>query len=182
MRRLMITAALLCTAVAGTAHAGGNASARSGDATARVVSPVTLIHGRIATGLMAAASTTQSVASATLSFGKFTTGSGGGHVTVSTGSSGSVAGDVQFVSDSSVSADVFSITGDAQRAYTVATTSGTVTYGNYSMSFTTTPSKSAGTLNILGRDTFTVGGTLEVPAQIAPGVYSGSYAALLTYN
>lgn len=160
-------AAVVAASIASPAFAAsGNTSTAAGSAAATVVSPIVLTH---TTG-------------ATLNFGKFTAGTGG-TVSVTAAAVGSVGGDVGFVPGSVVAADAFSLTGDYNRNFAIATGSGTVTNaGGATMPFTTTASAATGTLDATGNAAFTVGGTLTVAAQQAVGVYNGSYNATVTYN
>jgi hypothetical protein len=155
-------AALLFSA---PAMAAGNSDTQQGSATATVVAPITLQH----------------TSGAAIGFGKFTTGTGGS-VTVTPAGSGSVSGDVTFVSGNANTADAFTVAGEANRTFAISTTGGTVSNGAVSMSFATTASSATGTLNNAGAASFTVGGTLTVPGTATAGNYSGSYNATVTYN
>ncbi|NBC36886.1 DUF4402 domain-containing protein [Novosphingobium sp. FSY-8] len=178
-------AALLLSVAPSVAQAAQPSATKAGVAVSEVIAPITLYHARNHGAVVSAiASNGRSRASgnAELSFGKFTAGPAGGTVTVSASGSGSTGGDTRFVPGSSVSEDEFQVTGDPSRAFSIATTSGTVTRGSASMSFSTSPSALSGTLSNAGAGSFTVGGTLTVPAAIAPGVYTGSYSAMVAYN
>lgn len=150
---------------AAPAMAAGNSDTQQGSATATVVAPITLQH----------------TSGAAIGFGKFTTGTGGS-VTVTPAGSGSVSGDVTFVSGNANTADAFTVAGEANRTFAISTTGGTVSNGAVSMSFVTTASSATGTLNNAGAASFTVGGTLTVPGTATAGNYSGSYNATVTYN
>ncbi|NBC36915.1 DUF4402 domain-containing protein [Novosphingobium sp. FSY-8] len=165
MKKFLIAAAALAVSAAPAYAASGNTSTAAGTATAEVVAPIVLTHA----------------SGAALSFGKFTTGTGG-TVVVTAAGVGSVTADVGFVPGSTVSADSYSLTGDANRSFSIATTSGSVSNGSRSMSFTTAPSASGGTLSASGAASFTVGGTLTVAGTEPAGVYTGSYNATVTYN
>lgn len=159
-------AALIAVATAGPAYAApGNTSTATGTATATIVAPIVLTHP----------------ASASLNFGRFTTGTGG-TVTVSAAGTGSVGSDVTFVPGSTTAADSFTVAGDANRSYSIATTGGNVTSGGTSLAFTTTPSAATGTLSTSGTGSFTVGGTLTVTGTAPTGAYTGTYSATVAYN
>jgi len=165
MKKILFVA-VVAAALPGTAFAAsGNTSTANGSATAVVVSPIVLTH----------------TSGAALNFGNFTTGTGGS-VTVSAVGVASVGGDVAHVPGSNSTADAFTVAGDSGRAFTIATTSGTVTAGAASMSFTTTPSATSAALGSSGTASFSVGGTLTVPGTAAAGSYMGSYSATVTYN
>ncbi len=164
MQKILL-AALAALAPASAFAASGNTSTATGSATATVVAPIVLTHS----------------SGAALSFGKFTTGTGG-TVVVSAAGVASVTGDVGLVPGSTSAADTFTVAGDGNRSFSIATTGGTVTSGSNSMSFTTTPSASSATLSAGGSATFKVGGTLTVSGTTAPGSYSGTYSATVAYN
>lgn len=159
-------AALIAVATAGPAYAApGNTSTATGTATATIVAPIVLTHP----------------ASASLNFGRFTRGTGG-TVTVTAVGAGSVGSDVTFVPGSTTAADSFTVAGDANRSYSIATTGGNVTSGGTSLAFTTTPSAATGTLSTSGTGSFTVGGTLTVTGTAPTGAYTGTYSATVAYN
>ncbi|MBU6394363.1 MAG: DUF4402 domain-containing protein [Sphingomonadales bacterium] len=159
-------AALIAVATAGPAYAApGNTSTATGTATATIVAPIVLTHP----------------ASASLNFGRFTRGTGG-TVTVTAAGAGSVGSDVTFVPGSTTAADSFTVAGDANRSYSIATTGGNVTSGGTSLAFTTTPSATTGTLSTSGTGSFTVGGTLTVTGTAPTGAYTGTYSATVAYN
>lgn len=147
------------------ALAAGNTQTQQGTATATVIAPITLQHTN----------------GAAIGFGKFTTGTGGTVVVSPTGA-GSVTDDVTFVSGNANTADAFTVGGEANRTFAISTTSGSVSNGAVTMTFTTTPSAATGTLSNSGAASFTVGGTLSVPGTASAGNYSGTYNATVTYN
>jgi len=160
-----LSAILLGGATAAHA-ASGNTSTAAGTATATIVAPIVLIH----------------TPGAALNFGKFTVGSGG-TVVVSSSGSGSVTSDVGFVPGGSItSADQFSLVGDPARAFGISTTSGTITNGAKSMSFSTSPSSATGTTTIAGTYAFSVGGTLTATGTETAGAYTGTYNATVVYQ
>jgi hypothetical protein len=162
----LLTAVVIAAALPGTAFAAsGNTSTTNGTATATVVAPIVLTH----------------TSGAALNFGKFTTGTGGS-VTISAAGAASVGGDVGLVPGSTSAADAFTVAGDSSRSFSIATTGGSVTSGSASMTFTTAPSATAGTLGTAGTASFTVGGTLTVSGTAAAGTYSGTYSATVAYN
>lgn len=162
----IIPAALIALATATPAFAGsGNQSTATGTATATIIAPIVLTHP----------------AAAALSFGRFTRGTGG-TVSVTATGTGSVGSDVTFIPGSTTAADSFTVAGDANRSYSIATTGGNVTSGATSLAFTTTPSAGVGTLSATGTGSFTVGGTLTVSGTAPTGAYTGTYSATVAYN
>jgi hypothetical protein len=165
MKKFLLSAVIALSVTAPAYAASGNTSTATGQASAVVVSPIVLTH----------------TASATLNFGSFTTGTGGS-VVVTSGGAGSVTGDVGFVPSSVNAADAFTVAGDNSRAFSIATTGGTITDGSSSMTFTTTPSAASGTTSSTGAAAFTVGGTLTVGTGLVAGTYTGSYSATVAYD
>jgi len=145
--------------------APGNTSTATGTASATIVAPIVLTHP----------------ATASLSFGRFTTGNGGS-VTISAAGVGSVGSEVTFVPGSTPSADQFTVAGDASRAFAITTTGGNISSGATNLAFTTTASAASGALTAGGTASFTVGGTLTVPGTAPAGSYTGTYSATVTYN
>lgn len=165
MKKFVVLAATAAAFAATPAMAApGDTDTEAGVATATVVAPITLTH----------------VPAASLAFGSFTAGNGGTVVVTPAGLATST-GEVDHVTGSVESADAFTVSGDAGRAYSISTGAGTVTFLTNSMAFTTTPSAAAGTLTG-GAGAFTVGGTLTVGSGQAAGNYTGSYDATVTYN
>jgi hypothetical protein len=169
MKKIVLAAAVVALS-AGSAFAAtpsGNTSTLTGSANATVIAPIVLTH----------------TSGAALSFGTFSAGTGG-TVEVTSGGTGTVTADVGEVTGSSYSADGFTIAGDNGRSFTVTTASGTVARtGGGSMTFTTSPSISTGTLDsTTGEATFAVGGILTVGSGQTAGAYSGTYDVTVTYD
>ncbi|MCA0902918.1 DUF4402 domain-containing protein [Qipengyuania aquimaris] len=163
MKKIILAAAAVAFATPAMA-APGDTATDSGTATAEIVAPITITHDGGA-----------------LDFGIVIPGTAVGTVVVTQGGAGSVTGDALFVSGSTNAADSFTVTGDANRAYSIVTTGGSVTSGGNSMTFTT-DAPASGTLSATGSDSFSVGGTLNVGANQAAGTYSGNYDATVSYN
>lgn len=168
MKKIVLFAAASGLAIAAVpaAAAPGDTSTASGVATATVVSPITLTH----------------TPGAALNFGTLTSGTAGGTVVVTAAGAGSSTGEVTLVSGSTATADAFTVTGDAARSFSIATTAGSVSAGANSMAFTTAASAATGVLGAGGSASFTVGGTLTVAGNQAPGAYTGTYSATVAYN
>jgi len=167
MKKIAFFAALAVSAATPAYAAPSNTASATGQARAHVVSPITLEHDE----------------AATLSFGSFTAGDGG-TVVVTQAGAGSVTGDVIFIAGSTNSADGFTVGGEADRAFSISTTDGSVTNtadSGKTMDFTTS-AVSSGSLDSSGAATFAVGGTLTVPASATAGDYTGTYSATVTYN
>lgn len=171
MARTRTGAALALAAIGSlaghAAHgASGNTATRSGVTAATVITPIRLLHDN----------------DNALNFGTFTTGSGGTVVVTPTGA-GSTTGAVTFVRGiATPRADRFQVSAQPNSSFSIVTGSGTVRYKTTTLRFTTTPSASSGRTTANGSARFTVGGTLVVPAGIAPGVYTGTYPATVAYN
>lgn len=172
MKKIVLAAGMAALAAglgAGTAQAAtGSTATATGSANATVVAPLTITH---TTG-------------AALNFGSFTAGTGG-TLTVSTGGVASVGGDVGLVSGATATADAFTVSGSANRVFTITpSASNSVTTGGATpatMAFTlTTPA--TGTLSAAGSYTLNVGGVLTVASAQAPGTYTGSYTVAVTYQ
>ena len=146
--------------------ASGETANAAGAAAGKVIKPIVLSH----------------TAGAALSFGTFTTGSGG-RVDVSTSGVGSVTRTVAFVpGQSAPSADQFTLTGGKRQTFTIVTGNGSVTNGLNTMTFTTAPSSTSGSTSTTGTFSFTVGGKLTVAGGESGGLYSGTYSATVAYN
>ncbi|MCU0946747.1 MAG: DUF4402 domain-containing protein [Porphyrobacter sp.] len=165
MKKLIILAAAAAVVSTPAMAAPGNTSTAQGAATAEVVAPITLTH----------------VNGAALNFGTFTTGDAGGTVVVTQAGAGNATGEVTLLGGSVEAADAFTVAGDANRAFTIATTGGSVSNGTDTMNFTTNAATS-GTLNASGAASFSVGGTLTVVGGASAGAYTGSYNVTVAYN
>ena len=164
MKKIVFAAFAVAFAVPAAAAPGDTATTQ-GTANAEIVAPITITHDN----------------GAALDFGTLTAG-GGGTVVVTSAGVGSDTGDVTLLTGSTNAADSFTVAGDANRSFTIVTGAGQVDSGPNNMTFTTTPSAASGTLSGTGSATFTVGGTLTVGASQAPGTYTGSYDATVTYS
>lgn len=165
MKKIILATFAAAVAVPAAAAPGDTATTQ-GTANAEVVAPIAITHDT----------------NAALDFGTITAG-GGGTVVVTAAGVGSDTGDVTLLTGSTNSADSFSVTGDANRSFSITTGGGTVSDGSGNdMNFTTSPSASSDTLSGTGTSSFTVGGTLTVGANQAAGSYTGSYDATVTYN
>lgn len=80
------------------------------------------------------------------------------------------------------SADQFSVAGEANAAFSIASTSGTVSSGSNSMAFTTAPSLTTTSLSLGGTGAFNIGGTLTATGSEPAGSYTGSYDVNVAYN
>lgn len=165
MKKLIILAAAAAFIATPAAAAPGDTSTAQGAATAEVVAPITLEH----------------VSGAALNFGTLTTGDAGGTVVVDQSGVGTTTGEVTLLGGSVEAADSFTVAGDANRAFTIATAGGSVTNGTDTMNFTTTAATS-GALDASGAAAFSVGGTLSIAGGESAGNYTGSYDVTVAYN
>lgn len=154
MKKIILAAA----AVALTATPALAADA-TGDATAFVVSPITITHD----------------VGAVLDFGTFAPAAG----TVTVSAAGAAGGSLAQLGV--VSADSFTVGGDIGRSFSITTGGGSIGNGTDTMSFTTT-SAAGGTLDGSGAASFSVGGVLNVAGTESVGTYSGTYTATVEYN
>ena len=166
MRRCVVMAGLLGILPGQAMAASGQHASAAGAASSTVIVPITLTHS----------------AGGVLNFGTMTVGPGGGNVIVTTTGTGVAVGAVTLISSGAVSADQFTVTGDANRNFSVTTGAGYVTAGSSSMLYATSPSSGQATLSATGAGTFSVGGSLSVGSGIAPGVYHGTYTVTVTYD
>jgi Domain of unknown function (DUF4402) len=150
----------LAAAVAALLPTSAFAATDQGEATAFVVSPITITHQ----------------VSAVLDFGAFAAAPG--QVGVTAGGTGSTSGIVQL---GTVSADAFDVTGDSNRSFSISTSSGSVGNGTDTMTFITVAAAN-GLLDGTGNAAFSVGGTLTVAGTESAGTYTGSYDATVEYN
>ncbi len=169
--KLMLIAA---TTAAGVALSSGAAAAdATASATGTVVSPIAI------------------AVAANLAFGSFAPGAGG-TVTVDTGGARAASGPI-LITASSASAARFNITGQAGLSYAIVHGGSTVlTNGAATMTLTkfsdlagvngSSGTASSGTLNGAGTQSLFVGGTLDVDAGQATGLYSGIIIATVEYN
>ena len=119
-----------------------------------------------------------------MEFGKFVAGSGG-TVTVSPGGVRSASGSVVLVSSGAGAAAQLVVSGDANLTYAISLpAAGTLVNGANTMAvntFTSSPSPT-GTLGAGGRQTLSVGATLNVGSNQATGSYSGAFDVTVNYN
>lgn len=165
MKKFAILAAVGVAISAPAAAAPGNSSSAEGQARAQIVAPITITHD-----------------GGWLSFGTIVPGTVGGTVQVDQGGGATVTGDAVLVAGTTpVSADSFTVTGDAGRQFNLTSTNSTVDLGAESMPFTTLVDATPVTLTGGSVQIF-VGGELTVGASQAPGVYEGTYSVTATYN
>ncbi len=122
-----------------------------------------------------------------LLFGRFVAGTGGS-IAVNPSGARSAAGGVILISSATVSAAQFTVSGDANLAYSVSLpANGTVSLtkaGGQSMSlsdFTSNPT-GTGQLSGVGKQFVTIGATLNIGSQQAPGSYTGTFDLFVDYN
>lgn len=121
-----------------------------------------------------------------LAFGSFAAGNGG-TVTVSTSGICSTGGDVILVLQNCAPAG-FTVSGDANFTYIIdlpANDFVTLTGPGNDMvisNFTSNPSAADGLIGSGGSQVLSVGGTLGVGSNQAPGSYSGSFTVIVNYN
>lgn len=121
-----------------------------------------------------------------LAFGSFAAGSGG-TVTVSTSSTCSAGGSVVIVVANCATAE-FTVTGDPNFTYLIELPANNfvILSGPGSdmtiTNFVSNPAGASGLLGAGGSQNLSVGGTLNVSSNQAPGNYSGSFTVIVNYN
>jgi len=122
-----------------------------------------------------------------LSFGSFVAGNSGS-VTVSTTGNRNAVGGVVLIPSSLGTAAQFTVSGEPNMTYTIQlpgndfvslTGPGIDMFVN---NFTSTPSGVGGQLGAGGSQALSVGGTLNVGSDQAPGSYSGTFSVTVNYN
>lgn len=157
---------ILSLAVLGLTSVSAFAATGTANATATVITPITITK------------------TADLRFGKFAA-STGGTVVMSTASARSATGAVVLSTVDAGGAASFSIGGDANATYAITLpSSATISSGGNDMTvgtFTSNPS-GTGTLSGAGAQTLLVGGTLTVSNAQAVGSYTGTFDVSVEYN
>jgi uncharacterized protein DUF4402 len=151
--------------------ASGQAMAISADASASIINPITVAQTRA------------------LTFGRIFTTVPGGLVVLSAADTTSTATSTAgLISGTSYASGKFTVTGDSNTGYAITCASGASLVGTgTAMALSLTTNKSVGltattTPYALATDVFYVGGTLTVPANQIPGLYSATYAVTVDYN
>ena len=122
-----------------------------------------------------------------LSFGSFVAGNGGS-VTISTDGNRSAGGGVVLIRSSQGTAAQFTVSGDPNATYTIQLPGNdfvSLTGPGIDMfinNFLSTPSGAEGQLGAGGSQGLSVGGTLNVGSDQAPGSYSGTFSVTVSYN
>jgi len=148
------------------AWGASNTTTISGTSRAEVVDTITITH----------------VNGQALKFGKFTVDVPGTVTVPITGPVVRTGGVSTVPGANTASTDRFIVNGLRNRAVLISTSSGVVTFGTHSMTFTTTRSVTNGVLSNGGSLSVSVGGTLSVGANQHDGIYTGTYTATASYN
>lgn len=151
--------------------ASGQAMAIDADASASVINPISVVQTRA------------------LAFGKIFTTVPGGVVVLSAEDTPLTAGStVGLISGTSYASGQFTVTGDSNTGYSITSDANTILVGGgTAMPLSLTKDKTSGTTATttpyaLATDVFYVGGTLSVPPNQIPGLYSATYAVTVAYN
>jgi len=157
---------VLALVVAGAAATGAHAATISGDASANVLTPL---------------SVTQNTA---MNFGDVS-GDKDSSTTVVLGTDGSATPSVGAWAGGTPTAAQFTVAGAAGASYTLTLAGGSdtisLTSGANSLTVTSLTHTSTGTLSLAGNEIFTVGGTLNLGANQAAGNYTGTYTVEVAY-
>ncbi|MEX0604489.1 MAG: DUF4402 domain-containing protein [Marinobacter sp.] len=122
-----------------------------------------------------------------LSFGNFVAGTGGS-VTISTSGNRNAGGGVILIPSAQGTAAQFTVSGDPDATYTIQLPGNdfvSLTGPGIDMpvnNFTSSPSGVGGQLGAGGSQDMSVGGTLSVGSDQAPGSYSGTFSVTVNYN
>jgi hypothetical protein len=122
-----------------------------------------------------------------MNFGTVSGGTAVGTVILTTAGARSVSGDAQVIAGAPGLAGSFSISGEPSHAYTATITGPAVLSGaGDDMNVDTFTQENAATLSVGGADTLLVGGTLNIGASQAAGLYSTAggtpYVVTVNYN
>jgi len=159
---IALAAVVAFAVLAGKAEA---ADTESANASATLVSPITLTK------------------QADLDFGRLSSGAAGGTAVVSSAGARSVTGDVVEEGGTPTSAD-FDITGESGLTYDITLpTSISITSGGDSMTVNTFTDDKGGSGTLTGgSDSFSVGATLNVAASQNTGTYTGTFDVTCAYQ
>lgn len=129
----------------------------------------------------------ENTGSTTLDFGTITRSTSVGYITVTPNGDRTTTGGASVLSSSDFSAAPFSVSGDADAAFSITLPAdGTVeltrTGGTEKMAVNGFVHNSTLTLSSSGTETFSVGATLTVGASQVPGEYKGSFSVTVAYQ
>ena len=143
-----------------------NAATATGDATANIVQPVTILQGTV------------------LNFGMLVPSALAGSVDVTFGGARTCNANVTCVGTGAAAAGSFTVSGYANQTVTFAVSAPTTLTGpGTAMALSgLTPSAASASTGAGGSVVFTVGGTLTVGANQAAGVYNGTYTVTADYQ
>lgn len=166
----IVCAAFIGVLAAATASAQQNAATTSANASANIVTAISISK------------------TADLDFGDIVTGGTTGTVVLTAGASPSrtSTGGTTLANSVTVGDAVFTVSGQAASTYAITLPSSpvTLTSGGNTMTvdtFTSSPTPT-GTLSGGGTETLYVGATLNVGANQASGTYTGNFSVTVTYN
>lgn len=158
-------------AIAGLVIGGiglANAASQNGNATAEVVTPITVTETQV------------------LNFGQFAVGTAGGAVIMSDSGAISAGADIDLLGSSGAQQGTFTILGQANKAIAVSVLgAATLSDGSASpntMGLTASATTPPSVLDASGVATLNVGGVLSVVGNQAPGTYSTANAGGSPYS
>jgi hypothetical protein len=158
---------LFALVVSGPAGAQSNSATSSCNATATIVTGLSLVK------------------TADLNFGSVVPGASAGTVVMTPAGARTAAGGTSLGSATGASAGAFQVSGLGGAAYSITLPAATtITSGANNMTvntFTSTPN-GTGSLNGGGNQTLAIGATLQVGASQPTGTYTGSFNVTVTYN
>jgi spore coat protein U-like protein len=165
--KLITLTAVAALAAASTLSAAQNTASASANATARIITPISISK------------------TADLNFGDVVPSGVAGTVTVTSAGVRSSAGGASLGNGTGVTAAAFTVSGQASATYAITLpASTTITSGANSMTvdtFTSNPS-GTGALSAGGTQPLAVGANLNVGINQAPGTYTGTFSVTVAYN
>jgi hypothetical protein len=117
-----------------------------------------------------------------MAFGSVSVGVNGGTIVLPATGSPTATGDVKFVTGAgAATAASFKVTGQTGQTFTVSLSGTPLTSGANTIQISALTNSTPDTIGASGT-TFTVGGTLAIAGNQAPGTYAGSVTATVAYN
>lgn len=183
MKKILFCTFVILTILGLSSQLSAQSNSLNAKAEAEIIKPLVIVDNSGLTG------------GTSLNFGAMTISViSGGTCTISTLNVRSYSGGVNGVSSSATSTASFGISGKPGADYAISVSPATIvvtrTAGTETMNINTLTVRPlskvvdqlVGTFDALGNDTFTVGGTLQVSANQAEGVYDGTFSITAVYN
>jgi spore coat protein U-like protein len=166
IKQITLTA-LAALAMASTLSAAQNTASTTANATARIITPISIVK------------------TADLNFGDVVSSAVAGTVSVSVAGARASAGGATLGNGTGVTAAAFTVSGQANATYAITLpATATITSGANNMTvngFVSNPA-GTGTLSAGGSQALAVGGTLQVGINQPTGSYTGTFSVTVAYN